>query len=414
MFGSLSNWWNTLTGQGGSGDHGGSASVTFRPDKTEMEIAELLSHGSLMRIACEAMAEDIVRAWRTHGTDNRQWTDVEEEFEMRDVAEKAMFFAEGFGGAYILPRYSSTVVSAAALAKPRDVTLARGFLGFRVYTQFDVVPFSQTNNLRQPNGRPMFYSIRGDERTKIHYTWFRPFAGPTKVPRHFGNPSTSLEPLGQSRVDLIYDDFARALAGYSALSHILVKGNIDVLKVKGLASALARCNTTEEMSLKLNEIVVQAGSTITGANTFQPMVIDSEETIERKAGNHTGAADIVRELLTMFVASTRIPRTRLLGEQAKGLGNGGEADLTSYYDRCGSFRERRLTGVLNWMDSIVAPGSTTAWEYNPLWEMSVMERVEAEKGVAETVKLYVDAGVEGVQAAARKRLIETGFLPLEN
>ena len=212
--------------------------------------------------------------------------------------------------------------------------------------------------------------------------------------------------LGQSRVDIIYDDFSRMLAGVSALSHILVKGNIDILKIKGLAEALSRCDTTEEMQKTLEKLVLQASATVTGANTFQPVVIDSEEDLERKGGNHTGAADIVRELKALFAAATRIPVTKLFGEQAKGLANGGEADLTNYYDSCASYRERRATSLLNWMDKVAAPTTRTAWDYAPLWQLTDFAQAEVVAKEAETDMRY--ATIPGVPEGIFAKLKATG------
>ena len=408
LFGSISNWWNGVTGQGSFSDHGALSSVQFRPHKTPMEITELLEHAPLMRIACEAMPEDISRAWRTHSQGAPAWLELEEEFEYRDTVEQALFYAEGYGGALVFPRFTETLVSAADLANPRG-TLKSGLLGLTVFAPHEVRTAPNTEAQRQANGLPMYFALAQSPDIKIHHSWIKTLRGPRRLPRGTYGPGasaySSLEHLfGQSRVDIIYDDFARMASAYAALSHVLVKGNIDILKVKGLAEALSRCNDTNEMAAKLSELVLQASSTVTGANSFQPMVIDSEESLDRKGGNHTGAADIVRELQTMFVAATRIPRTRLFGEQAKGLGNGGEADLTSYYDRCASFRERKATGLLNWMDKVVAPGKRTAWEYNPLWQMSTKDAIEVDSKQATIDKQYFDMKVPGIESAVRARL----------
>jgi phage-related protein (TIGR01555 family) len=407
LLNAFSNWYSYLTGQGTAGDHGGAPAVAYRADKTAFEITELLKHAPLMRIACEAMGEDIVRAWRRHEKQIDKWTDLEEQFEMRDTVERALFYGEGYGGAFVIPRYTEAQVKVTDLAKERPV-IKKGLLGFEVFAQHQLRPAPNTENLRQPNGLPMFFIIDTLPTVKIHYSWLYAFRGPIRLPSISGSTSTQINLLGQSRVDIIYDDFSRMAAGYNALSHVLVKGNIDILKVKGLAEALARCDTSEEMQDAIHKIVFQTSSTVSGANTFQPMVLDSEESLERKGGNHTGAADIVRELLTLFVAATRIPRTRLLGEQAKGLGNGGEADMASYYDRCASYRERRCTGLLNWMDACIAPSARTKWEYMPLWEMTAQDAAAVEEKKAKAAKDYIDAGVPGMVDAVASDLSERG------
>lgn len=405
LFSQLSNWWNGNTGQGSFGDHGGAPQVAVRPPKAVEEIAELLAHAPLLRNVCEAYAEDITRAWRTHTNDAVAWTAIEEEFEFRDVAEQLMFFAEGFGGAYLLPRFASSVATVSALRRQRK-PLERGFLGFKVLAQHEVRRAPNTQDRTQPNGLPEYYVLNEIPNVVIHHSWFLPLRGPTKVPSaiRYTSGHTDSPQLGQSRVDIVYDDFARMASSHASLAHILIKGNIDVLGIVGLAEAMSRCDTTEQMSAELQKLVLQATATITGANTFQPMVIDAEEKLERKSGNHTGAADLAQQLMSVYVAATKIPRTRLLGEQAKGLGNGGEADLLSYYDRVATYRERRITRVLNWMDTVVAPTRVTAWEYNPLWELSSTDIATIEKTRAETDKVYIEAGIPGIVDAVKQRL----------
>lgn len=410
VFHALSNWFSHITGQGSLGDHGGTPSIAFRQDKTAAEITEMLKHAPLMRVACEAMAEDIVRAWRHFEKAGDKFMQLEEQYEIRDVVERALFFSEGYGGSFVVPRYTTAVAPIAKLAEQKPV-LKKGLLGFEVYAQHQLRAFPNTEALRQPNGLPQFFMLEGLPNVKIHYSWVYAVKGPIKLPglTQLGINGQSM--LGQSRVDIIFDDFSRMAAGVSALSHVLVKGNIDILKVKGLAEALARCEGAEEMQQKLIDVVHQTTSTVTGANSFQPMVIDSEESLERKGGNHTGAADIVRELMSLFVAATRIPRTRLLGEQAKGLGNGGEADLTSYYDRCASFRERRCTGLLNWLDTLISPGSRTKWDFAPLWEMSAAEQADVNKKYADADKIYIDGAIGGIGDAIKTRLMDSTLYP---
>lgn len=405
FFGTISNWWNGVTGQGSSSDHGSLSAVAFRPHKSPAEITELLEHAPLIRIACEAMAEDITRSWRTHTQGTAAWIDLEEQFEYRDVTENALFYAEAYGGSLVFPRFAETRVSATDLAAPRAL-LRDGFLGFSVFAPHEIKVAPNTELLRQPNGLPMYFTLLQAPNVKIHHSWIHPVKGPRRLPGVMNNSAhRSLDHLlGQSRVDIIFDDFSRMSNAYAALSHVLVKGNIDILKIKDLAEALSRCDTTEEMQAQLARLVLQATSTVVGANSFQPMVIDSEESLERKGGNHTGAADIVRELQTMFVAATRMPRTRLFGEQAKGLGNGGEADLANYYDRCASFRDRKATSLLNWMDKIVAPSKRTVWDYRPLWEMTAAASIEVDAKQAAIDKIYSDMDIPGITETVAARL----------
>lgn len=389
--------WNRLTGQGGDGDHGALSDVKPRPDIAAGQIEELLEHSPLIRTACEAMAEDIVRAWRTYPTDGARWIDADELFDTRSVVERALFYAEAFGGAIILPRYPENILSADQLALPARKIRAGSLLGFMVLAPHQLSASSRRDLKYDPvNNLPMAYELPvADSRTgkiEIHASWTKPVFGAMRVTRPSAHANGLNMRFGLSKVDLIFNDFSRLISGLQNLSHLLTKSNIDVLKVAGLADAMKGCSGPEEMARKIQGLLQTATFTLKGANNMQPMVIDSEESLERKGLASGNPQAYVELFLQVFVAATRVPRTRLLGEQAKGLGNGGDVDLTNYYDRCANVRERRATPIINWIDSLVATDqglSPMAWDYAPLWQMTAKEKAEIEAKQAETDLRYL-------------------------
>lgn len=413
----FSNIWNRITGMGGDGDHSARGEVVGRQSLDPAQIAELLNHAPMVRTACEAMGEDIVRAWRKLPETGTKWLTAEEALNYRDAVERALFYAEAFGGAFVIPRFAISVAGATQMVAPFRQPRAGTLLGFRVAAPHQLRRSTKrtTNPTQGEHDLPTWFEMgapEGGESLEIHHSWIYPFKGAMQVPSQFetGNRDNLHGKLGLSKVDLIYDDFARALAGLSGLSHLLVKASIDVFKIVGLAEAIRKCNTVEDVQKELMQLLQMTTFTLKGANIYQPMLIDSEEEMERKGLQATGADGIATKLLDVFVAATRIPRTRLLGEQSKGLGNGGEADLTNYYDRCGSIRERRVTPLLNWMDELAAAdrGLTGInWDFAPLWQLSEKERADIEAKRAETDAKYMGMDIPFMPGRIVRRLAET-------
>jgi len=408
----FSSVWNRLTGQGGTGDHGMPGDFAMRPPKSPHEIEALLEFAPLIRTAVEAMPEDIVRVWRTYPEGADKWVNANEAADLIGTAERALIYAEAFGGAIIMARYDRGAVPVSALEMPFRQPRKGALLGFKVFAPHQINASGRRNGERQANGLPVWYQLKDatGQAFEVHHSWTLPVWGPTSY-RTTSTAGTLHGLLGQSRVDLIYDDFARMASGLQSMMHALAKANIDVLKVQGLADALAKCSTTEQMQEQLYGMLQSHTHTIQGANTYQPMVIDSAEALERHNASTANAAPAMSTLIDMFVAATRIPRTRLLGEQSKGIGNGGDADLTHYYDRCGTMRERRLTPLLNWADALIAADqslSATMWEYAPLWTPTAKERAEVDKIDADIDAAYSALDIPFIRTKVALRLAESG------
>lgn len=408
---------NAASGQGGSGDMAGAAFVE-RPRIPAHRIEAMLRQEPLLRNALEAMPEDIVRAWRTVDDKQAAWTDLEEELSYHDTVEGALFAADAFGGAVVVPRYDTDAVPESALAAPFAAPRKNSLLGWRIYYP-QQLRRPQNGALDSPvqpgSDLPEVYEIerrrKHQDNLRIHYTWTIPVHGPRRVASwNDGAGSLTCEELfGDSKADMFYDHLMRALSGMGDLSHLLSKSNVDALKLVGLAAAISKCTTTEEMFAALHAAKQRAMHAAQGSSVYQPILLDSQEEFIRSGLGQgaNGAPDIAAALVDMYVAITKVPRTRLLGQQAKGLNNGGEADFAHYYDRTDALRERRATRLLNAMDQLVIADrglTTPIWEYGDLFAPSAKEQAEIEGKRAERDKKYIDAGLPFIVSKVTERL----------
>lgn len=420
---SFSALWGRITGMGGDGDHGLPGSFEPRAALPVSQIELLLDTSQIARNAVEAMPEDIIRAWRLYDKEQAAWITAEEKFEIRSVAEQALIFSEAFGGAIVMPRYDENVVSIPDLAAPKRKVRAKSLLGFRVFAPQELSAPSDTKTKIDPvTGLPSHVELKvaangkQPRNIRIHSSWLHPVFGPMRYTRNkpMSHSQTMFGVLGQSRLDLIFDDITRLLGGLQNLSHLLVKANIDVLQLRGLADAMKDCRSEEERHKALSGFLDIAGYTLKGANVYQPMIIDSDEKLERHGLTSGNPVASVSLFLDMLVASSRIPRSRLLGEQAKGLSNGGEADNMIYYDRCSSMRERRLTGLINFTDAAMRDDQglpELLWDYKPLWEMNDAQKAEIDAKNAEIDTKYAGLDIPFIVPHIVKRLADSGRYP---
>lgn len=413
---SITGLINQQSGMGGMGDHSG-AEVQFGPELNPEQIAQWMDRERLLRNAIEAKPGAIARVWRSYGEERDDWVIADERFDIRGNAERGLNFASVFGGAFIMPRFDASVVRDEDLALPFTQPRSGTLLGWRVFRPNELrTPVSLLGRVEVQAGTdlPVFYEVKstiGGKSVKIHHSWTIPVHGAECYSRAALRASHDLTgALGVSEVQMVSDHLARALAGLQQLSHMLAKANIDILKSAGVNGERMNCDPgSPEMQELIASMMADARQAVQGASVYQPIMMDTEETLERKglSAGANASVSMAEALMSAFVAATGVPRTLILGEQAKGLNNGGEGDLTRFYDSAGRLRESRLTPVLNRMDAIVAQDqglSEVDWEYRPFHELSESERAELEAKNAERDKKYIDADVPYIVSKVAQRL----------
>ncbi len=401
----LAKFLNPKSGAGGDGDMGGGV-LLGKSRLTAHTIELLLRSEPFMRTAMEIMGEDVIRAWRTFPKEKGEvssYHKLEADLDFKKTLLRALYWTDAFGGALIVPRYDKESVGLEDMAGEFDPDEVEGeLLGWKVYAPHHLKPWAPNGAREVPvqavNGLPETYEVKtsdGTQEIKIHHSWTIPMFGlmSSETPKMSGNSCHGM--FGESRADLIFTHMSRAVGGLQNMAHLLEKSNIDVLKVAGLAAALAECTTTEEIRKTVSQVLQRAEASVQVASNKQPMVLDESESLDRE-GLSTGADAAVKmtdTLVNAYVSATRLPRTKLMGEQAKGLNNGGEVDLTHYYNRVEGIREDRCTRVLNSMDEIVSSSlgqEAPPWQFGSLTSVTPKDKAEIEAKRAQRDKHYAD------------------------
>lgn len=400
--------FNKMSGAGGTGDLSG-AEVAIRPRLSPAVITALLRQDSLLAQAVEAMPEDVIRAWRTQDNNDEAWAEAEKKFKVKAVLMQALSWTEAFGGCIVVPRYDASVVSAQMMAQPKPDSIPPGsLLGFKVYMPGQLKAHWDGFKLNMQGDRDLPERFRVEDKYGnhiiIHHTWAVQFQGipVTEVydNRHYVDDLS--HHFGESRVDRMYDALMRMNIALQNMSHMLARANLDVYSVQGLANQVAGCASTDEMQEAIKGAIMRAGVAVQSASIYQPIVIDAEEEIKRHGlGTGSGSIDKMSEVLIGgYVAVTRVPRTRLTGEQTSGLSNNDDGSLKHYYDRCATFRELWLTEPLADVDAILAMDQGLeigSWQYNNLWQLTAKEEAEVNKNQAAADKVYLEA--DGIDIA---------------
>jgi hypothetical protein len=212
---------------------------------------------------------------------------------------------------------------------------------------------------------------------------------------------------GDSVVQSAYRQL-RSLGGvYASIETILEDFIQAVLKIENLQDLIA--SGKEDLIKKRLQILDLS------RHQLNTMLIDSREMYEKKASTVTGLDGVVEKFASALSAVTGIPVTLLMGESAKGLNSAGSqaSDVRSWYDKIAALQESKLQPILErlvYLVMISKEGPTKGVEidgwaikFNPLWQPTEKEIIEARKLQAETDHIYITDGVLGPEEVRESR-----------
>lgn len=171
--------------------------------------------------------------------------------------------------------------------------------------------------------------------------------------------------------------------------------DIPVLKMKNLA---------ELMTANCDAQVIQRLEMVNLSKSIAKMIVldADKEDFEHKARNVTGMKDVLDKIESRLVTATKMPRTKLFGESAGGLGSTGESQSSNWYDFIESYQSNYLKPKMLeiiWHVLVSEFGyeyedaKRIDVEFNPLWQMSEKEEADLRKVVADTDAVYINTGV---------------------
>jgi hypothetical protein len=189
-----------------------------------------------------------------------------------------------------------------------------------------------------------------------------------------------------------------AQAGSSVLQDFVTKK----LKIANLADLLSN-DIGEEALINRLQIMAQE----LAINNIA--IYGADEEFDKMGTPINGLPDLMDRFMEIVSAAFEIPKSRFFSNATGKLGGDtSEADNRTHYDNIASFQKNRLgSRVRKIIDVISEPLGLAAgevkFEWVPLWQLSELDTAKMRKDVAETVKIYLDAGVVEPEEVAISR-----------
>jgi len=164
-----------------------------------------------------------------------------------------------------------------------------------------------------------------------------------------------------------------------------------VYKIKGLAEAIAKnpnALTDSMMNVELGRSICRA------------VVVDAEESFERKSTSLAGYPDTLDRLAKFLAGAADMPLELITGGEVQGLGNNGSSTVRFFYDRTASYQSQRVAPpLLRLVDiSLALAGEDPetinhSVRFKPLWQPSEKEIADAHLVQAQCDQIYMQNDV---------------------
>lgn len=211
----------------------------------------------------------------------------------------------------------------------------------------------------------------------------------------------------------IYDAMRRFEHAFDAATHLLADANQGVFTMKDLVQSISagRLPALRQRLRLMDEL----------RSVMHSIVLDKEETFERKSTTFGGIAELLDKMMLRFSGDVDTPATRLFGMAPAGLNATGESDTQNWYETIGGEQkedlEPRLTRFYRLLSlsadcPVKLPKSALGqrWEikFKPLRAPSDKEQADTDLAIANRDKIMIDSEVVTPEEVA---LDKAGWYP---
>lgn len=356
-------------------------------------------------------ATDAVREWR-------QWQGSPEDITALEATEKRLQVKQKVRDALILQRLlGGAILVPSGLPGNSEKPLRLDSMtkdcikALTLLNRYQVQVEGRIDDVLSPwFGHPEFYVINQSDgkQIRIHPSRVVRFSG-----RRFTHQNSGDDGWGDSIWLRMSDSIQASETAAAALSALMVEAKIDIIKMPDLTQNMAT-EKAEQALMRRMTIATQLKSV---ANT---LLLDKNDEFEQKTVAFSNLPETAMVLLQIMCGAARYPMTKLLGTQAKGLANGGDADLKNYYDEISSGQELDIDPAMmlfNQMLVVCATGRSddSIWhEWRPLYQMSESEEAEVESKYASAAEKLVNTGLfppDALATAIADRMVNSGSWP---
>lgn len=190
----------------------------------------------------------------------------------------------------------------------------------------------------------------------------------------------------------VYEIVRDAAQNWRSVASMMSQSTQPIFKLRGLAHMVANGQD--------NVLVERMTAANLGRSALNAVMIDAEgEDFRYEDASLSGLDTLLDKTWQRLAAAASMPVTRLMGTSPAGMNATGESDTRMWYDRVQAYRENVLGPQIERLVHVIAASqgdtSPTEWvvDWPSLWQMSPTEEAAYRQVVANTDKVYIDAGV---------------------
>ncbi|WP_024910412.1 DUF1073 domain-containing protein [Chania multitudinisentens] len=251
-------------------------------------------------------------------------------------------------------------------------------------------------------GQPRFYQITdtstGIPPWKIHYSRVIRFDGIT-LPSQLTQDENG---WGISVIERIYDRILAFDSATTAAVQLMNKAHLRTYSMTDLRKILAMGGPAKE-ALLTQMAAIQQGQSIDGLT-----LMDASDKFETHAYHLNGLPEVLAQFAQQLSGALNIPLVRLFGQSPAGFTT-GDVDLANYYDGIAAQQARQLRRPVYTLMSILhrsvlgkALPEDFAFSFNPLWQMSDLDRSTVAMQTVEALGNAVSSGMMTPYASAEQ------------
>lgn len=350
------------------------------------ELEAAYSTAWLARSIVDIPVDDATREWRSFSCEEANDIQAaEKHYKLTKVIQEGFKWARLYGGAIILMVTDQDLTKPLEIDRIKQGSLKRLIVIDRKYVTG--VDYEYTDPTLSNFLLPNKYMIYGGS-VQIHHSHVVRVPG-EKVPMSIRQINGGWD---DSALRKCLEDVKDAVSAKAGIASLIQEANVDVVQREGLSDELS---TEEGCSTILKRY--QLAGTLKAINRM--LLLDGEETYERKAASFGGLGDVLGGLMEWVSGAADIPMTRLFGVQSKGIGDSGQGDMKNYFNAVRGKQEADYRDVLEQIDQVLIRSALGRWpencefEFNPLSQPSGSEQATQELAFSQADGNYLENGV---------------------
>lgn len=308
------------------------------------------------------------------------------------------------------------------MASPLDIErIGKGqFKGLAVYDRWQINPeLTEVIGNGPDIGLPKYYQITTD---LVSGTATAPQAGNhscirvhhSRCVRNIGIQLPYFQAItemmwGESILERLWDRLISFDSTTMSAANLIERANNRLIKIQNLREIMAAGGQAQQ-GLEAQFEMMRVMQTNEGLS-----IIDKEDEFESISYSFAGLSDVMLQFGQQMGGAAEIPLVRLFGQSPAGLSSTGESDLRTYYDNINSKQNATMSEGVDLITKVMwrsvfdeAAPDDLEWEFNPLWQMTALDKATIAKTNTETVLGAHEAGLVSSQTSLKELRQQSG------